>query len=178
MDIWSRIVAVSIGGVLGVNARYWFGVWINKWTSPQFPWATFLINVSGSFLIGVLAVLFDRWSPQSRLRLLSITGFLGGYTTFSSYALESATLWERGEKGLAASYLFGSVAGGLVGVFLGIALARAITIPSWERTVANGASVESKAPKSSNATSEEQAYSTRSSPPESAPFLIDRDAKE
>lgn len=173
MDIWSRIVAVSIGGVLGVNARYWFGVWINKWTSPQFPWATFLINVTGSFAIGVLAVLFDRWSPQSRLRLLSITGFLGGYTTFSSYALESATLWERGEKGLAAYYVFGSVAGGLVGVFLGIALARAITAPSWERTAAN-ASIRANSPQPSSDPIEASS-STQSASSKGAPFPIDRD---
>lgn len=174
MDLWSRIVAVSIGGVLGVNARYWLGVWINKWTSPQFPWATFLINVTGSFVIGVLAVLFDRWSPQSRLRLLSITGFLGGYTTFSSYALESATLWERGEKGLAAYYVVGSVAGGLLGVFLGIALARAITNPSWERTAAR-ASISASDPQASSDPIEANAPATQSPASKSGPFTIDRD---
>ena len=55
MEIWIRVIVLSIGGTLGVNARYWLGVWINRWTSPQFPWATVVINVTGSFLIGFLA---------------------------------------------------------------------------------------------------------------------------
>ena len=54
VDTWARISALSVGGVAGVNARYWLGVWINRWASSQFPWATFTINVSGAFAIGFL----------------------------------------------------------------------------------------------------------------------------
>ena len=96
---WGRILALSLGGVLGVNARYWLGIWISRWASPQFPWATFTINVSGAFAIGFLATLLARWSPHSQLRLILVVGFLGGYTTFSTFAFESVSLcaaWRMG----------------------------------------------------------------------------------
>ena len=84
METWGKILVLSLGGVAGVNARYWLGVWINRWASSQFPWATFSINVSGAFAIGFLTALLARWSPHSHLRLLMLVGFLGGYTTFST----------------------------------------------------------------------------------------------
>jgi CrcB protein len=68
-----------LGGVLGVNARYWLGLWVNRWASQQFPWATVLINVTGSFGIGLLTMLLARWLPHQNFRLLIVTGFLGGY---------------------------------------------------------------------------------------------------
>lgn len=120
-----QVLVLSVGGALGVNARYWLGVWISRWASPQFPWATFAINVSGSFVIGVLTVALTRWWPHPHLRLLLITGVLGGYTTFSTFALESAILWERGETVLAVANLGGSVVLGFAAVVLGLALARA-----------------------------------------------------
>ena len=79
---------------------------------PQFPWATFAINVSGSFAIGLFSVLLARWLPHPHARLLVVVGFLGGYTTFSSFSFESLTLWERGEWGLCLLYMVGSVACG------------------------------------------------------------------
>ena len=113
METWGRILALSVGGVAGVNARYWLGVWINRWASSQFPWATFSINVSGSLAIGFLTALLARWSPHSHLRLVILVGFLGGYTTFSTYAFESVTLWQRGEWGFSLTNMAGSVAGRL-----------------------------------------------------------------
>ncbi len=133
METFGRVAALSVGGVLGVNARYWLGVGISRWASSQFPWATFIINVSGSFAIGFLTVLLLRWVPHPNLRLVVLTGFLGGYTTFSTFAFESATLWERGETGLSLAYLAGSVAAGFAAVVLGMGLARALTIPAAER---------------------------------------------
>jgi CrcB protein len=134
VDVWVRVLALSAGGVFGVNARYWLGVWMNRWASPQFPWATFTINISGSFAIGFLTVALARWLPHSNIRLLVLTGFLGGYTTFSSYTYESAALWERGEVGLALANLFGSVVVGFAAVVLGIVLARGLVIPEPERS--------------------------------------------
>ncbi|MEO6807785.1 MAG: fluoride efflux transporter CrcB [Isosphaeraceae bacterium] len=125
MGSWVQVLVLSVGGALGVNARYWLGVWISRWASPQFPWATFVVNLSGAFVIGVLTVALTRWLPHPHLRLLMITGVLGGYTTFSTFALESATLWERGETLLALANLGGSVALGFAAVLLGLALARA-----------------------------------------------------
>ena len=126
METWTKVAVLSAGGALGVNARFWLGLWINRWASPHFPWATFAINVSGSFLIGFLTIALSRWLPHPNLRLLVITGLLGGYTTFSTFASESVTLWERGETGLAATNLVGSVAAGFVAVLLGIGLAQGL----------------------------------------------------
>ena len=115
---------LSLGGALGVNARYWLGAWMTRWASPQFPWATFTINVSGSFAIGFLATVLARWLPHPNVRLLVLTGFLGGYTTFSTFSFDALTLWERGATTRALGYLAGSVAAGCIAVGLGAALAR------------------------------------------------------
>jgi CrcB protein len=127
VETWYQVAALSLGGVLGVNARYWLGVVINRWAGSQFPWATFTINVTGSFAIGLCAAVLARWSPHPHARLVVVVGFLGGYTTFSSYSFESLTLWERGEHGLCLAYMFGSVAAGFAGVVLGTALGRGLT---------------------------------------------------
>lgn len=133
MDGLIRVACLSIGGALGVNARYWLGVLMNRWVGHQFPWATFTINVSGSFAIGFLTMALARWLPHPNMRLFALVGFLGGYTTFSTFAFESLTLWERGEVGLTLGYLVGSVAAGIVAVALGVGLARALTVPVGER---------------------------------------------
>jgi CrcB protein len=146
MQTWVTVVVLSLGGSLGVNARYWLGVWMNRWASPQFPWATFTINVSGSFLIGFLTLALVRWVPHPNLRLLVITGFLGGYTTFSTFAFESVTLWERGERGVSLSYMAGSVIAGFVAVLLGMALARDLLIPAWDRPPRGASNMQAIAP--------------------------------
>lgn len=133
MGLWVRVAMLSVGGALGVNARYWLGFWINRWAGPRFPWATFSINVSGSFAIGFLTMVLARWLPHPNVRLLVLVGFLGGYTTFSTFAIESLMLWERGEPGRSISYVVGSVAAGLAAVVLGVGLARALTLPESER---------------------------------------------
>jgi CrcB protein len=133
-----QVAVLSAGGVLGVNARYWLGVVVNRWTSPQFPWATFTINVSGSFAIGLLSVLLARWLPHPHVRLLVVVGFLGGYTTFSSFSFESLALWERGELALCMAYMGGSVAAGFAAVVLGTALGRELTLPRSERAATTG----------------------------------------
>ncbi|MDR3636487.1 MAG: fluoride efflux transporter CrcB [Isosphaeraceae bacterium] len=122
-----RVFALSVGGALGVNARYWLGAWMSRWASPQFPWATFVINVSGAFAIGFLTTLLARWLPHPSVRLFALVGFLGGYTTFSTFAYESLTLWERGERWLSLTNVAGSVAAGLVAVTMGTMLARGLT---------------------------------------------------
>jgi CrcB protein len=126
MDLWYQVAALSLGGVLGVNARYWLGFWINRWAGSQFPWSTFTINITGSFAIGLCSVFLERWAPHAHARLVVVVGFLGGYTTFSAYSFESLGLWERGDRMLCLVYMFGSVAGGFVGVVLGTALGRGL----------------------------------------------------
>jgi CrcB protein len=129
------VLALSIGGVLGVNARYWLGHWMNRWASPHFPWATFTINVTGSFVIGFLTILLARGLPHPNARLLLITGLLGGYTTFSAYSFESLPLWERGDRWSAFAYVTDSVLAGFVAVTLGVAMARCIAPEVNEQAV-------------------------------------------
>jgi CrcB protein len=136
LENWTRVLAISLGGVLGVNARYWLGVAMNRWAAAH--WATFTINISGSFAIGILSIALAQWLPHPNVRLMILTGFLGGYTTFSTLALESAIFWERGEKNLALAYLGGSLVLGLLAALLGMALAREFLIPAWERTPSRG----------------------------------------
>jgi CrcB protein len=106
---------------------------MNRWASPQFPWATFSINVSGSFAIGFLTIVLSRWLPHPYFRLLVLVGFLGGYTTFSTFAFDSLTLLERGETRLSLANMAGSVAAGLTAVWLGVGLARALILPGAGR---------------------------------------------
>jgi CrcB protein len=131
LEGWTRALVLSIGGVLGVNARYWLGVWMNRWSASH--WATFVINISGSFAIGVLSIALARWLPHPNIRLMILTGFLGGYTTFSTLAFESATFWERGDRGLAIANLGGSLVAGIVAALLGMMVARDFLIPAWDR---------------------------------------------
>jgi CrcB protein len=141
---WYQVALLSVGGSLGVNARYWLGVAINRWVGPRFPWATLAINVSGSFAIGLLTVFLSR-PPSPHLRLLLVVGFLGGYTTFSSFSAETLVLWERGERAHCVGYVVGSVGAGLVAVVLGTALGRGLfeAADRWsgtgEQSVAVGA---------------------------------------
>jgi len=130
-----EVVALSIGGMLGVNARYWLASWMSGWAGSRFPWATFTINVSGSFAIGFLSTILARWLPYHAARLFFLVGFLGGYTTFSSFAFEGHVLWERGEVRGALAYLGGSVVAGFVAVVLGVALGRVVVGPEPSSTL-------------------------------------------
>jgi fluoride exporter len=121
-----KVAVLTVGGALGVNARYWLGLWISGWAGARFPWATLAINVSGSFALGFFGAAHARWLPHPSWGLLVAIGFLGGYTTFSTFTLESLTLLQRGETLRALAYLSGSVAGGLMAVAMGVLLGRAL----------------------------------------------------
>ncbi len=129
-----EVLVLSVGGVLGVNARYWFATWMSGWVGTRYPWATLTINVTGSFAIGFLSMILARWLPHPSSRLFFLVGFLGGYTTFSSFAFEGHVLWERGEIGRALAYLAGSVGAGFLAVVLGVALGRAVVGPELLRS--------------------------------------------
>ena len=92
----------------------------------RFPWATLTINVSGAFVLGLLATVMGRLDGNHPARLFALVGFLGGYTTFSTFALESHELAESGAAGRSLAYMAGSVAAGLLAVTLGVALGRAL----------------------------------------------------
>ena len=116
---------VFAGGGAGSMLRYAVGVWVHARTGPEFPWGTFAVNVSGCFFIGVIATLADEhaWiTPAARLAL--VTGVLGGFTTFSTFGLETWELVEDGRAVLALAYTAASVAAGLAAVVIGVQLTR------------------------------------------------------
>jgi fluoride exporter len=118
------LLAVSLGGILGANARYLVTLYVTERLGTAFPYGTLIINVTGSLVIGFfLTLATERLSLDPLWRLFFATGFLGAYTTFSSYTFEAAQLIRDGSYGLALVYLFGSVLAGMVGVFLGIIVA-------------------------------------------------------
>ena len=120
-------VAVGFGAVLGANLRYAISTWAADRWGPAFPYGTFLVNVSGAFAIGlVLAALATRSGFSPLVRLFFVTGFLGGYTTFSSYAWEALALGSDGAWARFGLYVLGSNLVGLVGVWLGAKLALAL----------------------------------------------------
>jgi CrcB protein len=120
------LVAISIGAVLGANARYLLGGWIAERFGTSFPYGTLVINVTGSILIGIaLVIASDRLAP-SWFRPFVAIGFLGSYTTFSTFSFETLNLVEDGAWLLAAVNAVGSVVAALVGVYLGTILARQI----------------------------------------------------
>lgn len=118
---------VGLGGFAGANARYLLSDLIRTRLGVDFPAGTFLVNLSGSLLIGVLLTLLtERLLVDPFWRRLLVIGFLGGYTTFSSYTFEALALVEQGRWGSAALYIAGSNGLGLLACGVGIALARSI----------------------------------------------------
>jgi fluoride exporter len=104
------IVAVAVGGSIGSVARYLVAIGSNKIFGMNFPWGILIINVTGSFLIGALVGLFaTRWDLPQAVRIFLTVGICGGYTTFSTFSLDSYYLLERGELGAALLYMIGSV---------------------------------------------------------------------
>ena len=116
---------VFIGAGIGGALRHGVNVGAAKLFGYGFPFGTLIVNVLGSFLIGMLAGYFAfRTGIGQHLRLFLTTGVLGGFTTFSAFSLDTALLIERHNYALAAAYVMGSVAAGLVALFLGLSLFR------------------------------------------------------
>ncbi len=122
-----HILWAALGGALGSSCRYLVGVWALRFFGSGYPWGTFIVNVVGSFLIGGLAEFIAlKLNASAELRILLVTGFLGGFTTFSAFSLDAISLFERGALGLTAAYVISSVALSILAVFAGLALVRAI----------------------------------------------------
>jgi len=120
-----RYVSIAIGAMLGANLRFVVANWAADQWGTDFPFGTLLINVSGAFVIGFfLALIADRVGLNPLWRLFFVTGFLGGFTTFSSYAWETLSLAADGTWLRAAGYVLGTNFAGLIGVWLGAALTR------------------------------------------------------
>lgn len=119
------LLQVAIGGALGASARYLTNVTATRIMGHGYPWATLVVNVLGSFLMGVLVVALARKGGNAFAPLL-MTGVLGGFTTFSAFSLDAFTLFERGQTGAAIGYVAGSVILSLAAIVVGILLTRSI----------------------------------------------------
>ncbi len=119
------MLAISLGAIAGALGRYYVGIALNGLLGTALPLSTLVINVTGCFGMGLLATLSvgRAISLHPDLRLLLLTGFLGSYTTFSTYELESSSLLAQDRLGAALYYWAGSALLGLIGLQLGIALA-------------------------------------------------------
>jgi fluoride exporter len=123
-----NFVLVFFGGGLGAALRHAVNLAAAKAFGVAFPYGTFIINITGSIVMGLIAgYLAFKGGATQHWRLFLMTGILGGYTTFSAFSLDTAVLYERGAVGLAAFYVLGSVAISIAGLFAALALVRYLT---------------------------------------------------
>jgi CrcB protein len=116
---------VFLGGGLGSTLRHIINIVSPRVLGTGFPYHTFIINITGSIMMGLIAgYLAFKGEASQPGRLFLMTGILGGYTTFSAFSLDAALLYERGEIGLALFYVLGSVVFSIAGLFAGLALVR------------------------------------------------------
>jgi CrcB protein len=119
---------VFLGGGVGAALRHGINIASLRAFGSGFPYGTLLINISGSFIMGLVAGYFAfKGDASQHWRLFLTTGILGGYTTFSAFSLDAALLYERSEAGLAAVYVLASVVVSITGLFAGLALVRNFT---------------------------------------------------
>lgn len=119
------VLLIFLGGGTGAVCRYGTSLLAGRWFGNAFPYGTLLINLIGAFLIGLIVELLAlKYSASPQLKLLLVTGFLGGYTTFSAFSLETALLLQRGDYALGLLYVLASVLGTVALVFAATALVR------------------------------------------------------
>jgi CrcB protein len=117
---------IGFGGALGAILRHFMNIAVARLAGSDFPWHTMVINITGSFVMGLLISLMAlRWNVSHELKAFLTTGILGGYTTFSAFSLDFALLVERKAYMLAGAYALGSVVVSLIAIFVGLALGRA-----------------------------------------------------
>ena len=115
-----RAFVVGVAGFAGAVSRYAITTWIGRRSAASFPWATFVINVSGCFALGfLLAVFAGRWVPNPDVRAALTVGFLGAFTTFSTFAREVVYLRDEGSTATAAVYVVASVGLGIAAAWAG-----------------------------------------------------------
>ena len=119
------LVQIALGGALGATARHLSGLAATRLAGSAFPWGTLFVNVTGSFLMGTLAVVLSRHGG-TRFSPFLATGLLGGFTTFSTFSLDAATLFERGQGMQAALYVAASLGLSFIAIAAGLLFARAL----------------------------------------------------
>ncbi|MEM6973335.1 MAG: fluoride efflux transporter CrcB [Pseudomonadota bacterium] len=123
----NAVFAVALGGAVGASARF-LAVGAISRALPGFPWGTMMVNVAGSLIMGLLAVVLLEKGQFGRFAPFLLTGVLGGFTTFSAFSLDALFLVERGRMLAAAGYIAGSVAASLAALALGLWLARRVLL--------------------------------------------------
>ena len=121
-----NLLLVVVGGGIGAGIRHLTNIGALRLVGPNYPWGTMAINIVGSFAMGLFIAALMRRGGSDQLRLFVATGIFGGFTTFSAFSLDFATLWERGSALPALGYALASVIGAIVALFLGLWLARAV----------------------------------------------------
>ncbi len=120
------ILAVAAGGALGAVGRYLMMIQVGHWLGGGFPYATLVVNVVGSFALGLLVEIMALvWSPAPELRALLVVGMLGAFTTFSTFSMDVVLHFHRGELAITAVYILASVALSIAGLFAGLHVVRA-----------------------------------------------------
>jgi CrcB protein len=123
----NMLLAIAAGGAIGALGRHFVNVGMVALLGHGFPWGTVTVNVVGSFLMGAIVhVMAVSWTVTPEVRALLTVGFLGAFTTFSTFSLDVATLYGRGQLGLAALYIGASVVLSIGGLFAGLRLARLV----------------------------------------------------
>ena len=120
MEVLRHVLWVACGGAAGSVLRYL----VSRWMPATFPWGTLTVNIVGSLLIGVLVGLASKEMLSTEMRLLLVTGFCGGFTTFSTFANESYGMLDSGHILTAACYIGTSIFGGILAVYIGLQLGR------------------------------------------------------
>jgi len=121
------LIAVAAGGAIGAAARYLFAGWVQRAIGADYPWGVMAVNVAGCLVMGALTeAMALKWSVSPEVRAFLAVGILGGFTTFSSFALDTATLASRGTLMLPFGYVLGSVLLSIGGFYAGLHLVRHI----------------------------------------------------
>ena len=121
-----NLLLVVIGGGIGAGIRHLTNIGALRLVGPNYPLGTMAINIVGSFAMGLFIATLMRRGGSNELRLFVATGIFGGFTTFSAFSLDFATLWERGATIPALGYALASVVGAIVALFVGLWLARTV----------------------------------------------------
>jgi len=116
----STLLAVALGGALGALARFTLSTWVQATLGAGFPWGTLSVNLSGSFLMGVLVGALQRGFLPPEFQALAAVGVLGSFTTFSAFSLENVRLLQEGAWGRALAYMVVSLGVGIVAVLAGL----------------------------------------------------------
>lgn len=122
-----QTISIALGGALGALLRFWASTAVYAWLGRQFPWGTLAVNVMGSFLMGLLAMLLlERLVSGPELRAFVLIGFLGAFTTFSTFSMETFNLLEQGDTATAMLNIAVSVVACLTATLAGVWLGRSL----------------------------------------------------